>query len=246
MSGWVVVTGGASGIGLATATRLAAERPILLLDRDAAALAAAREEVAHAGIRTGAAVADVNTPAEVAAALDRIPPEDHIHGLVNSAAVFEHHPAESMPIAAWRRVIDVNLTGSFICCQAAFPRMRPGSVIVNLSSINGHAALPDHANYAVSKAGVMMLSRCLGVEWARHGIRVVSLSPAVVDTPMNRRMDEEGRQDPRVVKDRTPLGRYAEPGEIADVINFLLSGQASYITGTDVAVDGGWTAYGAM
>jgi NAD(P)-dependent dehydrogenase (short-subunit alcohol dehydrogenase family) len=246
MTAWHVITGGASGIGLATAMRVADECPVLLVDRDGEALAAAEAQIAAAGLSVATAVADVTDRDDVQAAFDRVPRNDEICGLVNSAGVFDHHPAESMPLEAWRRVIDVNLTGSFICAQLAFPRMGPGSVIVNLSSINGYAALITHANYAVSKAAVIMLSRCLGVEWARHGIRVVSVSPAVVDTPLNRRMDEEGRQDPRVVKERTPLGRYAEPEEIAEVIAFLLSDRASYVTAVDIPVDGGWTAYGAM
>jgi NAD(P)-dependent dehydrogenase (short-subunit alcohol dehydrogenase family) len=245
-SGWVVITGGSSGIGLDAARRLAPERPLLLVARTRAPLEAAASELRGIGQAVEIAVADVSDERAVRDAIALVPRGDWIHGLVNSAAIFDHHPAREMPLAAWDAVIRVNLTGPFICSQAAFPRMRPGSVIVNLSSINGHAALPEHANYAVSKAGLMMLTRCLAVEWAVHGIRVVSVSPAVIDTPMNQRMDEEGRQDPGVVRRRTPLGRYGSPREVSDVIAFLLSDGASYITGVDIAVDGGWTAYGAM
>ena len=111
--------------------------------------------------------------------------------LVNCAAIFDHQPAATMTLDAWERVLKVNLTGPFLCSQAAFPRMRSGSIIVNIGSINGHRAIPTHANYAVSKAGLMMLTRCLAVEWARHGIRVISVSPGIVDTAMNRRVEEQ-------------------------------------------------------
>lgn len=244
--GWVVITGGSSGIGLETAHRLAGEYPLLLIGRGAGALAVAAEELARVGARVETAVADVGDPDAVTAAVARVPDGEAIHALVNSAAIFDHQPAESMPLAAWEAVLRVNLTGPFICSQAVFPRLRAGSVIVNLSSINGHAALVDHSNYAVSKAGLMMLTRCLAVEWARFGIRVLSVSPAVIDTPMNQRMDEEGRQDPAVVLRRTPLGRYGRPREVSDVIAFLISPGAGYMTGVDIGVDGGWTAFGAM
>jgi NAD(P)-dependent dehydrogenase (short-subunit alcohol dehydrogenase family) len=247
MPGWIAITGGASGIGLTTARRVIQDFPVLLIDRAEAALDAGRAELASSatnGVRT--AVADVTDEEQVAAAFDALGPEDWVRGVVTCAGIFEHYAVVDMPLAAWRRVVDVNLTGTFIAAQQAHKRMRSGSVVVTISSIAGHAGLPRRANYAASKAGVMMLTRCLAIEWAAENIRAVSISPGVIRTAMTQRAIEQGLQDPQVVERRTPLGRYATPEEVANVIAFLLSDAASYVSGIDVPVDGAWLAYGAM
>jgi 3-oxoacyl-[acyl-carrier protein] reductase len=174
-----------------------------------------------------------------------LPTNARIGCLINCAAIFDHQNAETMTLEAWERVLRVNLTGPFLCSQAAFSRMGQGSVIVNIGSINGHRAIPTHANYAVSKAGLMMLTKSLAVEWARHGIRVMSISPGIVDTPMNRRVEEQAGLDPAEIQAKLPLGRYASAGEIARIVDFLVSEDAAYVSGTDLLVDGAWTALGA-
>jgi 2-deoxy-D-gluconate 3-dehydrogenase len=244
-AGWSVVTGAASGIGLAIARLLAQDGPVLAIDRNAPALQDAAAALRRDGARIEPAVADLSSPAEIARAFDRLPAGAAVTCLVNCAAIFDHQPAETMSLDAWQRVLDVNLTAPFLCSQAAFPRMGKGSVIVNIGSINGHRAIPTHANYAVSKAGLMMLTQCLAVEWARHGIRVVSVSPGIVDTPMNRRVEEEAGIDSRAQQAKLPLGRYATPEEVARLVQFLASPAAAYISGTDILVDGAWTALGA-
>jgi NAD(P)-dependent dehydrogenase (short-subunit alcohol dehydrogenase family) len=244
--GWVAITGGASGIGLATARRVVQEHPVLLVDRAAEALEAARAELEGGAQPVRAAAADVTDEAQVAAAFSSLPEGDWLRGLVTCAGIFEHHPVAEMPLDAWRRVLEVNLTGTFICCQRAYPLMRAGSAVVNINSIGGHAALRGRSNYAASKAAVLMLTKCLAVEWASDGIRAVAVTPGQILTPMVQRAIDRGLQSHETVQTRVPLARFGRPEEVAEVIAFLLSDAASYVTGVDVPIDGGWLAYGAM
>lgn len=234
---WSVVTGAASGIGREIADMLGADGPVLGIDLQAPAGSEARGPIQWA-------TADIASPEAVDAAFRALPEAARIRCLVNCAGIFDHAPAETMSLSSWERVIAVNLTGAFLCSRAAFPRMGRGSVIVNIGSINGHRAIPTHANYAVSKAGLSMLTRCLAVEWGRHGIRVVCLSPGIVDTPMNRRVEEQAGIDPRAVQRTIPLGRYATPGEIARIVRFLASDDAGFVSGADLLADGAWSVSG--
>jgi 3-oxoacyl-[acyl-carrier protein] reductase len=243
-SGYFVITGAASGIGRSTAELLARRGPLLLIDRAADQLDDLASTLSAAGpVLTFCG--DVSDEGEVGAAFASLPEDAVVQGLVNSAGIFEHHPAAEMPTSAWRRVLGVNLDGTFFCCREASPHLRPGSVVVNVASLNAHVALPNRVNYAASKAAVMMLSKCLAVEWAPRGVRVVSVSPGVIDTPMHRRVLEELHQ-PDATGSRVPLDRLGTSAEVAGVIDFLCSGAASYVTGVDVLVDGGLVSYGAM
>jgi NAD(P)-dependent dehydrogenase (short-subunit alcohol dehydrogenase family) len=242
---WSVVTGAAGGIGLEIVRLFVGQGPVLAIDHDGAALEDALQGVDRGGERIEPCVADVGSADEVARAFAGLPQGARVGCLVNCAAIFDHQPVETMTLPAWERVLNVNLTGPFLCSQAAFPRMGKGSVVVNIGSINGHRAIPTHANYAVSKAGLMMLTQCCAIEWARHGIRVVSVSPGIVDTPMNRRVEEQAGIDPAEARMKLPLRRYATAAEIARTVRFLASEHAGYISGTDLLVDGAWTAQGA-
>lgn len=238
----VMVTGGASGIGRATVLALAAQGArVAVADLDLrAAETVAREAGADAiplglDARDGAATAA--TVAEAVRAFGAL------HGLVCSAGLSRASPAESLPLEQWNLVLDSNLTGSFLCAQAAAKGMIAAGrgSIVFISSLNARGGHPGRAHYCASKAAVEGLARDLACEWGRHGVRVNAVAPNVTDTPLVRAsLPESFVAD--VIVDRTPLGRMARAEEIADACLFLLSDAASYITGISLPVDGGISA----
>lgn len=238
-----LVTGAGSGIGKATARRFGArgDRVVCVdLDGDRAARTAA-------GIEGALPVAaDVTDEAQcddmVAAALDRF---GRLDAAVASAGIEEAGNTLDFDADIFRRIVDVNLTGSFLTAQRAARAMKDqnsGGAIVLIGSINSRAALPGAAAYIASKGGVLMLGRALTLDLAPHGIRVNVIGPGVVNTPMS----AASLSDPvkrEIYMKRIPLGRPAEPDEIAEAAAFLTSDASSYMTGAFVPVDGGWLAW---
>ena len=231
----IVVTGAASGIGRAvTELFVAAGARVAALDRQGLA---ARDAAGDAMLPL---VADVTDPASVESALVRASDAwGGLDGLVNAAGIVNTEPADEVSLADWKRVIEVNLTGTFVVCRAcvAYLRRAPGSTIVNLSSGQGLQPFPRRSAYAASKAGVIAFSKSIAMEWA-PAIRVNTICPGAVDTPMVRAGYSE-EQLRTQVGSRYALGRIGEPLEIAHAALYLSGAESSFVTGIVLAVDGG-------
>ncbi|KGD92421.1 short-chain dehydrogenase [Achromobacter sp. RTa] len=237
-----VVAGGASGIGLAFA-RLALGRgaAVAILDRDAGALAEAVRELPPAA----ALACDVTDSAAVDRALrEAADALGGIDGVVNCAGVDLLADLESMRDEDWNRVLAVNLSGPMHVCRAAVPHLKKagGGSIVNVSSAAGLSPLPQRSAYCAAKAGINMFGKALAMELAAFGIRVATVCPGAVDTPLFRSSYEDA-PDPQAalaaIRARYALRRVARPEEVAEAILFLSGSGASYITGATLAVDGG-------
>jgi NAD(P)-dependent dehydrogenase (short-subunit alcohol dehydrogenase family) len=225
-----VVTGAASGIGLATAARLLAEGwEVHGWDLDPGQLD---------GVRWNSI--DVSDVAQVRLAAAEITSCDL---LFNAAGIAPNGPAEEMPAEHWAKVIAVDLNGTFYCCQALFGALfaRKG-VIINVASTRAYRPAPGRSAYAAAKAGVVMLTQSLGLEWAPHGIRVVAIAPGYVRTPLVQGLLDNGGLRSDVILDRTPLGRMAEPEEIAELVLSLSGPAFAFMTATTLTFDGGWLA----
>jgi NAD(P)-dependent dehydrogenase (short-subunit alcohol dehydrogenase family) len=236
-----VVTGGAGGIGLASARRLASEGATLVIaDVDDATGSASADEVKGLFVHV-----DVSSPAEVEN-LFRVAYETYgqIDIAFNNAGISppEDDSILTTGLDAWRRVQEVNLTSVYLCCQAVLPYMQRaghGSIINTASFVAVLGSATSQISYTASKGGVLALSRELGVQFAREGIRVNALCPGPVNTPL---LQELFAKDPERAARRlvhVPVGRFAEPEEIAAAVAFLASDDASFITASTFLVDGG-------
>ena len=229
-----VITGVSSGIGEATAK--------LLLNEGWTVVGWDIAPPRLGGV-TWASV-DVGDPESVAAAAAAV---SEVSLLVNAAGIADRALVVDMRVDQWRRVIDVNLSGTFYCAQALHGGLAAAKgVVVNVASIAGHRAFAGRANYCASKAAVVMLTQVLGQEWAADGIRVLAISPGFVATEMAVAGIEGGWISEAAIRGRTPMDRLADPAEVARSIVALAGEAFSYATGSAVLVDGGWTANGGF
>jgi len=243
----ILVTGGASGIGADTGARLGlAGARIVLADLNVDQARSKAADIIAGGGRAIAVRCDITRSEDCEgasrAAVDQF---GRLDGLVNCAGISRPHDSISLPPADWARMVDVQLNGAFYIAQACARNMwAEGGAIVFITSTNAEAAFPRRAAYCSAKAGVAMLTKVLAIEWAEKRIRVNAIGPAYVATEMTQRNIAAGNVDEARIKARIPLGRLAQPGEVADAVSFLLSDRAGFITGQSLYVDGGWLAYG--
>jgi NAD(P)-dependent dehydrogenase (short-subunit alcohol dehydrogenase family) len=240
-----IVTGGGSGIGRATAELFAREgASVVVADYDAAAGEAAARGIVQVGGRAISVRVDVSDAAQV----DRmvraaLAAYGKIDVLFNAAGVLAFGTVLDTDEQAWRRILDVNLTGTFLCCRAVIPHMieRGDGAIVNTSSSTGaHDANANAVAYVASKGGVTLLTRCMAIDHAQHNIRVNAIAPGPTDTPMLR---SNMTPDALAAFAATfPMGRLGRPEELAQAALFLASDESSFVTGAVLCVDGGQTA----
>lgn len=237
-----IVTGAARGIGRAIAQRLSADgATVIVADRDASGAAETATGIVATGRSASPITTDVTDPRSVAELVARaLAAHGRIDILVNNAGMLRSTPAADVTPDEWHLVVDANLTGTFLCAQAAYPAMRAigRGRIVNVASMAGRATSTlGGVHYTTAKAGVLGLTRHLAREWARDGITVNAVSPGIVDTPMVREATDDVRL--AAVLASIPMGRLAEPSEVAGLIAFLASDEARYITGANVDIHGG-------
>lgn len=231
-----LITGSTRNIGLAIAERLARDGyvPILNFSRDTDQATRAIESVRQLHPRAELIQADVTQERDVVRLIDEATANGPIDLLVNNAGAFLLKPFLDISVDEWARILAANLTSAFLCCREILPSMRArgGGAIVSIASMHAERlrAAPNTLPYAIAKAGIVVLTRTLAKTEGPYGIRVNAVSPGFVDT---------GANLPPNVASRVPLGRIAQPEEIAAAVSFLASGEATHITGSVLGVHGG-------
>ncbi len=239
-----IVTGSSQGIGQSTAKALHGAGANVVInyfeEGEEKNRALAEEVVADLADRAIALAADVRRMDQLEHMVNKtVGVFGSLEILVNNAGILRDRSFKKMSQQEWQDVIDTNLTGVFNCCKAAEEHLADGGTIINVASLSAVTGFFGQANYASAKAGVMTFTKVLSRELARRNIRVNAIAPGVVDTEMGKSIPEENR---KAMIANVPLGRFAEPDEIANVIVFLASDLSSYMTGQTLHVNGGWWA----
>jgi NAD(P)-dependent dehydrogenase (short-subunit alcohol dehydrogenase family) len=240
-----LVTGASRGLGRAIALALAgAGAKVALVGRDLAKLEETAAEAAKLGAEFAVFQADISDEAQVAALEQEVAARfGRIDILINNAGITVRKLVVDLTLEEWRRVMDTNLTSVFLMCRAFIPHMRGRGYgrILNVASTLSHIGLPLRGAYAASKAGLLGLTRVLALELAADGITVVGISPGPFGTEMNTALMNDPETNARFMS-IVPLARWGNVEEVGKLAVFLCSDGAGYITGTDIVIDGGWTA----
>jgi glucose 1-dehydrogenase len=231
-----IVTGAATGIGKAIATGMAAEGAAVVIDYVGV------PDLANAVSKAMAFEADVSNPDQVNALVAQaITTMGRLDIFVNNAGMESKHPFTEYPLELWQKVIAVDLTGPFLCAQAAAKAMiqqGTGGRIINISSVNEDLPMPTNAPYCAAKGGLRMLMRTIAVELAPHKITVNNIAPGAIYTHIDADVDASNTSDSKLMAE-IPLGRWGKPEEVADLAIFLASDAAGYCTGSTFFIDGG-------
>jgi len=240
-----LITGGSRGLGRAMAVALAAEgATIALVARDKAKLEESAAEVVKAGGKASLHIADVASESDVAALEKEIAAQyGKLHILINNAGINVRKTITEFTLDEWNSVVNTNLTSVFLLCRAFVPHMKGNGYgrIINMTSIMSHVSIPGRTAYSSTKTALLGLTRALALELAPEGITVVGISPGPFGTEMNTALMNNPELNAQFLS-KIPLGRWGKVEEIGALARFICSEDAGFITGTDILIDGGWTA----
>jgi NAD(P)-dependent dehydrogenase (short-subunit alcohol dehydrogenase family) len=243
-----VVTGGGRGIGFAIAESFVDQGArVAILEADAELGRESERRLRDAGADVRSYETNVADESAVVRAAELVASDfGAVYALVNNAGIGRLGSSMTFPVKDFRDSMDVMVTGVFLCSREFGKSMRAAGrgSIVNISSINGLVAFPMRLAYSAAKAAVISMTKILAVEWAGYGIRVNAVAPGNTETEMLKEAIDQGLIDVEAYMAHTPLGRFAQPAEIADAVEYLISDRASYLTGQVIVPDGGWTSFG--